>query len=88
MDVIHMIDNMIGNIIDKDFKGDAGRVVDFDYVGFGHVGFDGFDTPKDDRVHNSLVADVDDGDSFDEYAEWFYGQYGEDLFDDLQDVVC
>lgn len=35
----------------------------------------------DNRFYTSNIEDVEDGDSFQDYVEWFYETYEEDLFD-------
>lgn len=41
-----------------------------------------FYPPQDDRVFRSRVIDIPfGGDSFEDYAKWFYDNYSNDLFD-------
>lgn len=41
-----------------------------------------FYPPQDDRCYVSGVEDVDGGDSFADYSEWFWGVYGSEIYDD------
>ena len=40
-----------------------------------------FYPPEDDRLFFSLVEDVDGGDCFDDYSEYFWSVYENHLFD-------
>ena len=40
-----------------------------------------FYPPEDNRCFKSGVEDINDGDTFEDYARWFYGNYSEYLFD-------
>ena len=40
-----------------------------------------FYPPQDDRLYCSGIDDIVDGDNFDDYAEWFYENYENELFD-------
>ena len=42
-----------------------------------------FYPPKDSRAYSSGVDDVDGGDSFNEYAIWFWDEYGYEIYDDI-----
>ena len=41
-----------------------------------------FYPPEDTRVYHSGVANIKGGDNFAEYANWFYDNYGDEIFDD------
>lgn len=41
-----------------------------------------FYPPEDKRVFRSGVNDIPNGDNFDDYCEYLYETYGEDLFDE------
>ena len=41
-----------------------------------------FYPPEDKRVFRSGVNDIPNGDNFNDYCEYFYENYGEDLFDE------
>lgn len=40
-----------------------------------------FYPPSDDRIFNSVVEDILDGDNFSEYTKYFFEMYEDDLFD-------
>ena len=40
-----------------------------------------FYPPEDTRKYESLVEDIDGGDNFEDYAEWFYDNYEDEIFD-------
>lgn len=40
-----------------------------------------FYPPEDIRLYNSGIDDIDDGDNFEDYAKWFYDNYGYEIFD-------
>lgn len=40
-----------------------------------------FYPPEDDRVYQSGVNDIVDGDNFEDYAKWFYDNYEDEIFD-------
>lgn len=39
--------------------------------------------PQDDRVYESLIYDIPNGDTFYEYAEYFWEEYGHEIYDEL-----
>lgn len=43
-----------------------------------------FYPPQDDRVYTSGIDDIEGGDSFAEYAECFWEEYGHELYDDIE----
>ena len=42
-----------------------------------------FYPPLDDRVYTSGIDDIEGGDNFAEYAEYFWEEYGHELYDDI-----
>lgn len=42
-----------------------------------------FYPPLDNRVYTSGIDDIEGGDNFAEYAEYFWEEYGHDLYDDI-----
>lgn len=40
-----------------------------------------FYPPEDKRVYRSGVDDIIDGDNFEDYAQWFYDNYEDEIFD-------
>ena len=42
-----------------------------------------FYPPPDERYLKSGVKDIRDGDSFEEYATYFFDEYGEEIFDEI-----
>lgn len=40
-----------------------------------------FYPPDDDRVYSSNVDDIDGGDCFEDYVEWFWNEYEKDIYD-------
>lgn len=40
-----------------------------------------FYPPEDKRIYRSGISDIVGGDNFVDYAEWFYDNYENDLFD-------
>ena len=40
-----------------------------------------FYPPEDKRIYRSGVTDIVGGDNFEDYAEWFYDNYEDELFD-------
>lgn len=42
-----------------------------------------FYPPQDDRVYTSGIDDIEGGDNFAEYAEYFWEEYGYELYDDI-----
>lgn len=40
-----------------------------------------FYPPEDKRVYRSGIKDIVGGDNFGDYAEWFYDNYEDELFD-------
>lgn len=42
-----------------------------------------FYPPQDDRVYASGIDDIDGGDNFAEYTEYFWETYGHELYDDV-----
>lgn len=40
-----------------------------------------FYPPEDKRVYRSGIKNIAGGDNFEDYAEWFYDNYENDLFD-------
>ena len=43
-----------------------------------------FYPPQDDRIYTSGIDDIDGGDNFAEYAEYFWEEYGHELYDDIE----
>lgn len=41
-----------------------------------------FFPPEDPRVYTSGIDDIDGGDTFSEYAEYFWETYGHEIYDD------
>lgn len=42
-----------------------------------------FYPPEDDRLYASNIDDIEGGDNFAEYAEWFWEEYGFELYDEI-----
>ena len=40
-----------------------------------------FTPPQDDRMYRSGVSDIEGGDNFYDYAEWFWDMYENQIFD-------
>lgn len=49
--------------------------------GFYEISDSDFYPPEDDRLYSSGIDDVDGGDSFDEYAKWFWDEYECEIYD-------
>ena len=55
---------------------------ELDYmVGYYEVKESDFFPPQDNRYYVSGIEDIDGGDNFTEYAEWFWETYEDYLFD-------
>lgn len=39
--------------------------------------------PEDDRLYSSGIDDIEGGDNFADYAEWFWEVYEEEIYDAL-----